>query len=198
LNRPIEGDRAFIKRLEILVTSKDRGALAALRCGRGKPPGSVRGMDQYVIPFLPAEIKQNKEDIYYLVAALFAYWHQGQEEAISGEGNIGSSLRLMVEQEAQKGVDARENASKRLDKRLTALLDSHSDDLPNHLGQIVSLLKSAAIPINWLQLLHDLKGWEWESRDVQRNWAREFWARRQRSIQSEETDTNESSTIIEV
>jgi CRISPR system Cascade subunit CasB len=145
----------------------DRGAIAALRRGLGKPPGTIHVMDRYVLPFIAGE----PDEPYYLVAALFAAWHQGKEKMVTAEGNLGKSLLAMVNLEQN-----REEAEKRIEKRLVALLNCHRDDLSQHLRQVVSLLKSKEVPINWAQLLHDIRNWNWESRDVQRSWARGFWS----------------------
>lgn len=145
----------------------DRGAIAAMHRGLGKPPGIVHQMDRYILPFVFGE----SEEPYYLVAALFAAWHQGKEKVVNADSNLGRSLRTMVNLELD-----RKEAEKRIEKRLIALLNCQRDDLPVHLRQIVSLLRSKEVPINWAQLLHDIKGWNWEDRGVQRSWARGFWS----------------------
>jgi len=152
----------------------DRGAMANLRRGLGKPPGSVHHMDRYVLKFLSGEAEENDYQPYYLIAALFAFWHQGKDKVTpSSPTDLGASLRSLVDKEAVLGN--RDEVEKRIEKRLVALLNCHRDDLPDHLRHIVSLLKSKDVPINWAQLLHDIKGWDWESRSVQRGWARAFW-----------------------
>ena len=37
----------------------------------------------------------------------------------------------------------------------------------------MGLLKD--VPIDWAQLLHDVQRWYFESRAIQREWARGFW-----------------------
>jgi CRISPR system Cascade subunit CasB len=69
-----------------------------------------------------------------------------------------------------------------LERRFTALLAAHPDDLPDYLRQAVSFLKSKEVPVNWNQLLWDLQNWD--RRDdpkysVQKKWARSFWGVRQ-------------------
>jgi len=176
LSKPSIHDQEFIKYLETLVSSRDRGAIAALRRGLGKPPGMVHQMDRYVLRFLSQNFKRGDDEPYYLVAALFAFWHQGLDTLQNFDGNLGKSLLLLAKGQAEKPGLKFEEAQKRIEKRLVALLNSHTDDLPDRLRQIVSLLKSSGIPINWAQLLCDIRGWNHESRYVQRSWAREFWA----------------------
>jgi CRISPR system Cascade subunit CasB len=188
LSKPTTHEREFIEYLEGLVTKVDRGALAALRRGLGKPPGTVHQMDRYVLRWLSRDTKSGKEDPYYLVAALFSYWYQGKDKVAATEGNLGNSLRLLVDERAKKSGNKREDVEKSLEKRLVALLNCHGDDLPDHLRQVVGLLKSDNIPMNWAQLLHDIKGWNWDSHDVQRSWAKGFWAGSQELSEEPTTD----------
>jgi len=181
MNTTLAKQHAFIAHLEKLIREKDRGALAALRRGLGKAPGTAREMDRYVLPYLlqdtdmhPA-VREAQENACYLVGALFAYWHQGKDNlAETLPVNLGDSLRFLVDREAAESGN-REDAEKRVEKRLVALLNCHRDDLPNHLRHTIALLKSKEIPVNWTQLLWDVHNWQHESRKVQRDWARNFW-----------------------
>ncbi len=128
------------------------------------------------------------------MGALFAYWHQGKDAvAQNPPANMGASLRALVDREAAEDGN-RDDAEKRVEKRLVALLNCHQDDLPGHLRHIIGLLKSKEIPVNWLRLLSDIQYWQRESRDVQRRWARQFWS----NFQSEkETATVPDKETIE-
>jgi len=169
----------FIRYLEDLVRNRDRGALADLRRGLGKPPGTALEMHRHVVPFLP-QGKPWTEAAYYLTAALFAYWHQGKDEvAPNPPANLGASLARMATGDNEDS----------LDRRFTALLKSHREDLPHHLRQVVGLLKSNDIPVDWSQLLKDLLIWDHEEQFVQRNWARSFWGRRATAANLPESET---------
>jgi CRISPR system Cascade subunit CasB len=164
-------EERFIDRLKHLADGQERGALASLRRGLGKPPGTVAEMYRYVEPFLGdlGGGARFKESAFYLVAALFALHPKSTDE-----GNIGTHL---AKTRTDAGADA-------LERRFTALLAAHPDDLPDYLRQAISFLKSKEEPVNWLQLLRDLQNWE--KRDdlkfsVQKHWARSFWGRRQPS-----------------
>ena len=175
MNTTIATHHKFIAHLENLVRDKDRGALAALRRGLGKPPGTAREMDRYVLPYLPHGASEKQENACYLVGALFAYWHQGKDNLTKeNPANLGDSLRLLVNHEASENGN-REDAEKRIEKRLVALLNCHQDDLPVHLRHTIDLLKAKDIPIDWTRLLWDVQKWQHESRKVQRDWARNFW-----------------------
>jgi CRISPR system Cascade subunit CasB len=93
---------------------------------------------------------------------------------------------LLVNRESAE-TSNREDAEKRVEKRLVALLNCHRNDLPDHLRHTIGLLKSKEIPVNWTQLLWDVQNWQRESRDVQRNWARQFWRGYDRGTVPDET-----------
>jgi len=165
----------FISQLEKLVKEQEIGALANLRRGLGKPPGSTREMDRWVLRYVPTGARGDQENAYYLVATLFACWYQGTDLVNQNPPqNLGASLRALVDLEAA-GNNNRDEIEKRVEKRLVALLNSHLDDLPKHLQHIISLLKSKDIPVNWSQLLGDVQNWHREDQEIQRSWARGFW-----------------------
>ncbi|OGO02863.1 MAG: type I-E CRISPR-associated protein Cse2/CasB [Chloroflexi bacterium RBG_13_53_26] len=195
MNTAMATHHKFIAHLERLVREKNRGALATLRRGLGKPPGTAREMDRYVLPYLPQDrdLRSTKvdkqENAYYLVGALFAYWHQGKEDLVKGApANLGDSLRWLVDHEASENGN-REDIEKRVEKRLVALLNCHRDDLSDHLRHTIGLLKSKEIPVDWTQLLYDVQNWQHESREVQRNWARKFWRGNARETGPEENQS---------
>lgn len=160
-------EERFINRLKELADGDERGALASLRRGLGQLPGTVADMYRYVEPFLGQERSGVKESAFYLVAALFALHPKSTEF-----GNMGTH---MAKTRSEGGEDA-------LERRFTALLASHPDDLPDYLRQAVSFLKSKEEPVNWLQLLWDLQNWEKREDpkfSVQKKWATFFWSGRQ-------------------
>jgi CRISPR system Cascade subunit CasB len=160
-------EERFIQHLQSLANGQDRGALAALRRGLGQPPGTVADMYRYVEPYLGQERSSWKESAFYLVAALFAFHPQS-----TNAGNMGAH---MAKTRSEGGEDA-------LERRFTALLAAHSDDLPDYLRQTVSFLKSKEQPVNWLELLWDLQNWDKRDdpkRSVQKRWASAFWGGRQ-------------------
>lgn len=151
----------FVEYLEGL--RGDRGALAALRRGLGQDPGTVPDMYPYVVPWIPEDASPRRQACYYVVAALFAYHpHPG------GSGNMGQHFARAWDPQG-------DNAA--LERRFTALLNAHPDDLPGYLRQAVSFLKSKGIPVHWHQLLSDVQAWGHPSRYVQQRWARGFWSR---------------------
>ncbi|MBT9136182.1 MAG: CRISPR-associated protein Cse2 [Firmicutes bacterium] len=157
----------FISFLEELERSKSRGALAVLRRGLGKPPGTTPEMYRYIVPWTSG-LSRWREDACYVVAALFA-WHPQP----GGSGNLGNSFASLARQVQQD--QGAKKIPEALEGRFTALLNSRQEDLPGYLRQAVSLLKSKEVPLDWRQLLKDYLAWGREDRRVQRDWARAFW-----------------------
>lgn len=150
----------FVEYLEQLRDRDDRGALAALRRGLGKPAGASVEVLPYVVPWLPQDAQAWEEEPYFTVASLFA-----AHPKPGGIGTMGTVL----------GRIAREGGSASVERRFMALLNSHPEDLPERLRHAVALARSRDIPVNWHQLFRDLRGWGHPDRYVQRRWARDFW-----------------------
>ena len=172
--RPGKGER-FISYLEELARNEDRAALAALRRGLGKSPGEAAETHQYVLRFNP---EPWEELAFYLVAGLFAMHPESwpKKEGDKRLTNFGASFAWMK---------SKADSDSSIERRFVALLDCHEDDLAEHLRHAVSLLRSKEIPVDWLQLLRDLRNWNQENRRVQRNWARAFWGGSQTDQQAD-------------
>lgn len=174
------GDQAarFINRLLGLGEQRaghreaaNRASLAELRRGLGRSPGEAPGAYREVLALLDdAEASTQFEDACFRVATLYALYPENsgtpRPVAHGHRRNLGGSLRLLV------GKDERKLGAER---RVIALLNCHKDDLDEHLRHAVSLLRADEKPIDWRQLLSDLRGWSDEDRHVQRAWARAFW-----------------------
>lgn len=154
-----ERTKKFVNHLRALARddNPDRGALADLRSGLGKPPGHAPRMHKHVVPYLGE--KQSRDDRwFYTVGALFAAnpLHDGKE-------TIATCFRKIAVR------------SDSIAARFTALLGSHSSDLHKHLSYAISLLKSNNLGLNYYKLLDDLIYWDHPERPVQNRWAREFY-----------------------
>ncbi|MDL1901997.1 type I-E CRISPR-associated protein Cse2/CasB [Anaerolineae bacterium CFX9] len=146
----------FITHLERLAD--DRAALAELRRGLGRDPGEAAGMFPYVVPFISSVYD---EDLYYLIASLFAL---SPESARSG--NMGEHLRIYAQTVGDDTATTR---------RFTHLLRQRRSMLAVPLRQHISMLKSKEIAVNWHQLMRDLQRWDSEERYVQKQWANAYW-----------------------
>jgi len=172
-------DDAFVTFLEGLRDAENRGALAALRRGLGRPPGSALCMAPYVEWLSPEPWERTR---YYLVAALFGDHPDPRPERTTGHTpvkdrpNIGDVMAEVVRIYRRESRDGdEESARKRVEPRFVALLRTHPDDLPRHLRHAVSLAKSKDVPVDYRRLLRDLRYWTSEDRWVQLQWAANFW-----------------------
>lgn len=156
---------------------EDRAALAALRRGLGKPPGTVVEMYPHVQPYVGDRPRRSYENACYIVAALFAAHPRdwGRREGEYGPTNFGASFARI------KGN------SGSIEKRFVALLECNSDSLGEHLRHAVSLLRAADVPVDWDQLLRDIPWWDAGERRVQRRWASAFWSDTDREAKEEAT-----------
>lgn len=164
----------FVEHLEKLEASQDRSALAALRRSLGKSPGQAAEAHRHVLWVGPPSWE---EPAYYLVAGLFAL-HPASWRKDEGDRqltNFGASFAWLKSKTDSDSIE----------KRFVALLDCHEDDLAEHLRHAVSLLRSKEIPVDWAQLLRDLRNWNHEDRFVQRRWARAFWGGNQADQQTD-------------
>ncbi|MDQ3062209.1 MAG: type I-E CRISPR-associated protein Cse2/CasB [Acidobacteriota bacterium] len=154
----------FIKELEKLAKRKDRAALAHLRSGLRRKDSRSTEMYPVIGRFLSEKTNRSYENAVFIVAALFAYYPDAKTNA----GNLGASLRQLKDD------------SDSIEKRFVALLNAEADELPDYLRQIIGLLKSKEIPVNWQQLFKDVQYWETtdetsKRESVQKRWARSFW-----------------------
>jgi CRISPR system Cascade subunit CasB len=161
VRQPPEYLKRLVAHLHRLHQANDRAALARLRRGLGKEPGSVWGMHGLVQPWLPADLPRYHEDACYLIASLFA-----SHPEPGGEGTLGKAFaRLRAKHDSES-----------IEKRFVAMLDADAADLPSHLRHAVSLLASAGVPVDWARLLDDVQRWGRPERFVQRRWSRDYWA----------------------
>jgi CRISPR system Cascade subunit CasB len=76
-----------------------------------------------------------------------------------------------------------------IERRFSALLAAHPDDLDFYLRQAISFLRSKEVPVDWHQLLSDVLAWGHPDRYVQKRWAGDFWGRS--APESSNTQTEE-------
>lgn len=165
---PTAHERRFIEALGRLAEREDRAALAALRRGLGRSPGEAPEMYRYVVPWLPESGSLWEEERWYTVAALFAFHPQpwdGPDDTRHAPRNLGASFARLAAVSESESVEA----------RFVALLNAHPDDLDEHLRRAVALFKAHGIPVDWAQLLHDIRWWSRGDHRIQREWARAFW-----------------------
>jgi CRISPR system Cascade subunit CasB len=162
-------DRRYVGFLESLRESGDRARLAALRRTLGKQPLAAPEAWPVVMRYLPEQAGDRIEQIYFLVGGLFALHPKSwpRAEGDHSPHDFGASMRLLANSREGQGVE----------RRFAALLACDDASLVEHLRHAVALLKSGPVPIpvDWMQLISDLRQWNYERRPVQRKWARSFW-----------------------
>ncbi|HPL69830.1 MAG: type I-E CRISPR-associated protein Cse2/CasB [Anaerolineaceae bacterium] len=173
----------YIQYLYSLAIPERRGALADLRRGIAEPPGTAPVMFSYIARWVPEEIRYSwAEKVYYLIAALFAYYQSGsgvESKMRITKGNFGDHCRF---------ANIKEKQSASFEARFSTILKANVEDLPVVLRQMISLLKSADVPINWDQLFHDLRHWNSESQYVQRKWANSYWSSQKSDHEKNQSD----------
>ena len=152
----------FIEYLESLSNREMRGELATFRRGLQHPPGRNIEMYPYIIPWLGNAKGKWEKQIYYLVASLYAY-HPSSMKYM----NLGEALRKVYQNRGE---------SNSIEQRFVALLKSDPEDLPFHMRQVISLIKTDNIPLDWNELFYDLRRWPYENKyPSQEKWANSFW-----------------------
>ncbi|MCC6963744.1 MAG: type I-E CRISPR-associated protein Cse2/CasB [candidate division Zixibacteria bacterium] len=151
----------LITYLKELAKKEDRGALAQLRRGLGKPPGLSIEMMPYVTPFIPRDARPSHARAAFTVAALFAIYPESTDI-----GNIGDHMKRLFKASGERDS---------IELRFRAMLNAPFDSLPHHLRQAVNLLRSYGIAVNWDDLYSDIINWSHPEKFVQRRWANSFW-----------------------
>ena len=176
-----ERDRVFAANLDALGSLADgRRVLAILRRGAGGGSmrfDAIRVLDRVV----PRGSTDRDFDSYGLVAGLYAVYHQGRSPAAMTDGDLGDSF-------ARLGTSPGWETD-RAARRLAPLLAATRATLGERLRHAVTLLRSAAVSIDWAQLARDIRAWDVEGQPVQRRWARSFVAAR-----TEEADGGDATT----
>jgi|SaaInl7_135m_RNA_FD_contig_21_1313723_length_1049_multi_7_in_0_out_0_2 CRISPR system Cascade subunit CasB len=153
------------------LSGLDRGARAELRRSLAFDPGQHVLAFQYVERFAPDD--GWRRNAYYLTAGLYALHPEHAEGR-----NFGRSVADLQQRKASSSTET----------RFLALLDADSDQLAYRLRQMVSLVKSESISVDWRQLLDDLFWWNYPERRVQRRWARGFYSTQPDEDDQDETD----------
>lgn len=154
----------------------DAGGLARLRRAAGQTlaeSGNVYDVFFRLIAGVPQSAQ--RQEIYFLVATLYALTARGSEQRRVGGGtSVGLALhRLRQDQLAATGRGPQDTIS--LDRRVAALLDADATQLPFRMRQLVRLVHSQEHQLDWERLLRDLLNWSHEQRFVQQRWAREYY-----------------------
>jgi len=173
--------------LQKLVETQDRGTLAELRRGLTLEREQLHVLYS-VIPSGYLEYRgwrgkyeRDETERRFMLASLFALHPVSftRSELGARRRNIGDSLRLLAlrRHEWRGAGDVPDDSllPDPLKRRMDALLASRNEDLFEHLRHVIRLLKSEEVPVDWDQLLRDLRRWDDVDRNVQWRWSRSFY-----------------------
>lgn len=167
---------ALIGALKAMEKSDDgsaRAGLAALRIGLRSKDGMCIEAMPHVSPYL-GDWQTDNERWFFIVATLFALHPQSHPQ----DGWPLYKRKSKWESESLGGAFAQlRKKSDSIEKRFQLLLACDEENLWEQLVQIVSLLKSEKVPLNWFRLLDDLtqNNWDDPERPLQLRWARDFY-----------------------
>jgi CRISPR type I-E-associated protein CasB/Cse2 len=152
-------------------------ALARLRRGLGKVPGSVLDILEFTTAAELVRDPRDDDPTFAEVAAhhcltLFAMHQQSQSHRMHQSGlRLGKSLRRLINKEDVKPENP-------VVRRFTMLGTADSiNELVHHLRGMVQLLRINSIPLDYGQLAVDLLRWQFPNGvdDVRLVWGRDFY-----------------------
>ena len=175
-SQPTEGEQSFFTEL----ARQDKGRLAILRRNAGNNLAEARGITWFY-ELLARYSHGRNEELYFLVATLFASDKAAVEHKGSSKGDFGATMHALR---------AKSSSSASLDRRFNILLDA--DYEPNTGGELAYRIRQAtkfiiskkdpSVRINWPQLLQDLKRWNTPNKTTHKKWARSYYAPTQDTV----------------
>jgi len=177
MTAPAPRQEPLIRGLAQLKQRENRGALAALRRGLGKPAGTAPEMFPYVEPYIPVNDYAGRVDAAYLLASLFGLhpYDSGRSGEVRTRQQRGLGASLAGIRRREGSTDEDEGVA----RRFGAALNCDREALPTHLRHLMSLFHSRSpdTAIDFMQLYDDISDWDAPDRRVQRAWAAGFWRR---------------------
>lgn len=151
----------------------DPSALAALRRGVGRPFAESPESWPYILAV--AGYQRWRELPAHVTLGLFALHHQSQSPgALNKESwGLGRSLKVLKAKRGAAGA-----SEEGIERRFRAALASNSlDSLAVHLRGLVTLLRGADIPLDYVRLYRELCSWPYTERRerVCLSWARDYF-----------------------
>jgi len=193
-----KASRFVRSRIEGFSRGEDRAvsaALAILRRGCGKTPGSIPALWAVTYRGMPDELIGSGKDptraewAVHIALTLFALHQQGtliKERCMNQEGqHLGIALRKLVKKEDDEA---------RIKRRFDAAATSDGVImLSNHLRGLVQLLKRENIALDYERLTKNIYWYQIpDERDsVRLNWGRDFYRGTMTQDENKEEETNE-------
>ncbi len=173
LRKPDTAISGFLERLGRL----DAGGLAQLRRSAGQRLDESSRAYATFFPLIPHWVERPADqELYFLVASLYALTTRGGDHRRQQGGvSLGKALhQLRQAQLASTGRTQNDKIS--LDRRFATLIEADTEQLPFRLRQLVRLLYSQQLTLDWNRLLRDLFVWRAADQCTQRRWMREYYS----------------------
>lgn len=159
-----------------LGTSGGKAELANLRRGVGRKPGELPALWGAFLQDLPEELTSRSgnpskaEWAVYTAITMYALHQQGQAEPMDKEGiRMGSALRGLIRSEEDE---------ERIRRRFNIMASARDmEALSYNLRNIVQLLRSEGIPLDYALLAGDLYDYQYEDSEdsVRLRWGQDFY-----------------------
>lgn len=159
--------------LERLVRFKDdRGMMANLRCIL------VANKKHRAWPALHRLGIVVDDDIAAFVAGLYA-----THPETTSNGNFGATCKAIERQRGDRKTD--DNKLTPTERRFQHLLSAETgEELRQRVLRLVLMAKSEGVPVNYEQLLRDIKWWE-RNGNAKTKWAASYWAPNTEPVEEE-------------
>ncbi len=169
MSQPSEFERSFISFIREKILP-DTGSRAILKRALRGDPRFIASAMKFVAPFHPRPGWD--EEAFMIVGGLYAIhpvdWRPTKEKPNTGD--FGNSMAIFASQNYGGGSD----------RRFARLIDvgvrAGYETLRGLLFSMIMLIKRDHVPVDWAQLLHDLRRWDSPDKWVQRRWARSYYA----------------------
>lgn len=180
-----ETAKKLVERIRALKES-DRGRFAALKRNTGNSLAESRGCFWFY-EFVPPWIEENNRllETTFLVATLIPH------NRYTAEDSLPKALKR-IRPNSDQGKAS-------MDRRFGILLDAgytpgQDSELVFRLGQIIQLLESKRVGVNWSQLLVDLTNWNNPDKFIQKRWARAYFSAENLGEIPDTTNSDSSNT----
>lgn len=158
-----------------------RAALAKLRRGAGKAPGSVPEIWDMTIGALTENAGEFKETAVHIALTLFAMHRQGTEVSGQNNGTLGAAVSRLKNGDNNDAVTRRFNS---------AVTSDTVVELSVHTRSLVQLLKSKGIDMDYPKFAEELYFWQFESKkeEICLKWGRDYWRLKNKEKQEEDSE----------
>jgi len=159
-----------------LTENDDKGALAKLRRGAGKEPGSIPDIWEYTMGELPESAKGDEENAVHTALTLFAVHRQGTNITglatyTGGDGKtrpvtLGAAVRKLRDGANDEAVIRRFN---------TTVTADTVNELSVHVRSLIQLLRAKSIDMNYAKFAKDIYLWRFDKDKTRLEWGQDFW-----------------------